>query len=279
MVSISGGGCRPLSPLVRWAGSKRQLLPSLVSAAPANFGRYIEPFSGSACLFFALRPTRGILGDINAELLQTYAAVREYPGLVAELLKELPRSERRYYEIRSMNPSTLGPIVRAVRFLYLNRYCFNAVYRTNRRGEFNVPFGTRTGGFPTITEFHEIARALSRAELRIGDFQECLKDVQKGDFVYLDPPYATSCSRWRGEYGPNPFSEHDLRRLSTTLSHIDSVGGRFLLSYVACPEVATLGREWYQRELQVRRHVAGFARHRGEVTELLISNSPGLLRR
>ena len=134
--------CRPC---FRWAGSKRSLLPSLLDCVPHSYDRYIEPFAGSACLFFALRPDRAILGDFNVELMQAYRTIAKHPRLIAREVLRLPASQAAYYRIRSLVPNLLTPLHRAVRFAYLNRYCFNGVYRTDRKNRFNVPQGA---GFP-----------------------------------------------------------------------------------------------------------------------------------
>lgn len=259
-------------PLLRWAGSKRKLLPTLLECVPSRLHRYIEPFAGSACLFFALRPDCAVLGDTNAELLQTYSILQKHPRLVAQAVHSWPNTETSYYSIRRQSPDDLNPIDRAARFIYLNRYCFNGVYRTNRRGEFNVPRGIRTGAVPSESAFYRCSIALRNARVRAVDFEDCLQDVRTGDFVYLDPPY-TSVSRNRyGEYGYGCFGDCDIDRLVLCLRRIDGAGAMFLLSYANTCSVAQRLSRWYQRIVRVRRHVAGFAGDRAEVSELLVSN-------
>src|ERR1039458_929080 len=142
-------------PFLRWAGSKRRILATLVQCAPPEYRTYVEPFLGSGCLFFALRPSAAILGDLNAELMLTYGLVRRSPRRIATELGELSHSRRTYERMRSVDTSALDPLSRAVRFLYLNRLCFNGVYRTNRAGMFNVPMGSRLGALPTGDELSE----------------------------------------------------------------------------------------------------------------------------
>lgn len=268
----SGIPCAPWAPpLLRWAGSKRKLLPLLMAYSPSEFKRYVEPFAGSACLFFALRPRQAILGDINAELLETYSTVRSHPRLVARKARSWNSSRTHYYAIRRRVPQELQPVERAARFVYLNRRCFNGVYRTNRRGAFNVPRGVRTGRFPDERTFYRCSVALRGTEFRSGDFENCLSDVRKGDFVYLDPPYSVTRPRF-GEYGYGCFGDPDLERLAACLKRIDSVGATFLVSYSDSGEFRDLIQEWNCITLRVRRHVAGFARHRATVSEILASN-------
>src|SRR5713226_3861706 len=128
-------------PLLRWAGSKRQILPILAKYWNDGFNRYVEPFVGSACLFFHLGPPAALLGDINDELLGTYRYVRFRYSEVSNLLHKMRKGEREYYKIRALKANQLSPAKRAARFIYLNRYCFNGLYRTNGNGSFNVPFG------------------------------------------------------------------------------------------------------------------------------------------
>lgn len=260
------------APLFRWAGSKKQLIPFLRCCIPQSFRRYIEPFAGSACLFFSVRPSQAVLGDINDELLFAYQQIRLHPRLVARACMRLKPSAAEYYRVRSLAPSELSPIDRAARFAYLNRYCFNGVYRTNRQGNFNVPRGIKTGLPPTEAAFVRCAFALRYAELRVGDFENCLNDIKSEDFVYLDPPYASTNRPTFGEYGYGSFTGDDITRLAIALNTIDRKGGSFLLSYSTHPELLKAVKSWNVQKIGVRRHVAGFARHRGVVPEVLVSN-------
>jgi DNA adenine methylase len=136
---------RDCAPFLRWAGSKRLLLPVLQNFWTARHKRYVEPFAGSACLFFAIKPAKAILGDLNPELIATYIEVKYRIGAVLDELKKLkPKSKREYKRLRSIDIAALTPPARAARFIYLNRYCFNGIYRTNLLGQFNVPY---SGGF------------------------------------------------------------------------------------------------------------------------------------
>jgi DNA adenine methylase len=131
-----------------------------MKASPQQFSTYFEPFAGSACLFFALKATRAVLGDINHHLIDTYKIVKQHPRLVARLLAEFPTVPSFYYELRERRRETMAPVERAASFLYLNRTCFNGVYRTNRQGRFNVPRGRDTGGFPTGALIYRCSIAL-----------------------------------------------------------------------------------------------------------------------
>ena len=147
-------------PIFRWAGSKRKLVPILLKHCPSSYGRYIEPFAGSACLFFALKPKKAILGDINEELLRAYNTIRKHPKMVARAAKVIPNSKVMYYKIRNTDPNILNPVDRAARFVFLNRFCFNGVYRVNKRGQFNVPRGYRTGQIQDESMFYRYSLLL-----------------------------------------------------------------------------------------------------------------------
>lgn len=261
------------SPLLRWAGSKRKLLPVLTQLIPDDMERYFEPFAGSGCLFFAIRPTSAVLGDINSELIETYRILARHPRLVSRLAHRFRRDARSYYRIRRrISLRSNDPIEFAARFVYLNRNCFNGVFRINREGNFNVPRGTRTGDLPSEQEFYRCAVALRSATLRAMDYKSCVADVRPKDFIYLDPPYASRRRNTHGEYGYNCFSENDLPALVDQLRWFDKMGATFLFSYCEHRILSTLPRRWHQRTLTVRRHVAGFSQHRGNVQEVLVTN-------
>ena len=241
-------------------------------SVPQTFGRYIEPFVGSACLFFAIEPADAILGDFNVALMETYRTIAVSPDEVLGAALEIPDNERAYYRLREVHPETLEPIPRAARFVYLNRHCFNGVYRTNLKGQFNVPRGRDTGTLPSMQDFKNCAILLQRASLRAGDFEYVLEETRPGDFVYLDPPYAKADERYSGEYGYGAFSSEDFGRLLCQLERINNLGAIFLLSYRYGLAVHRQLRKWNTSVVSVRRHVAGFSGARGDVRELLVSN-------
>ncbi len=165
-------------------------------------------------------------------------------------------------------------VERATFFVYLNRNCFNGIYRTNRAGHFNVPFGSYQGQYPRICDFETVARLLKKADLLSCDFGTTLCQVRKNDFVYLDPPFAATGSRTFVEYGKRSFGEGDLERLSRHLDRIDSRGASFLVSYADCPRARSIAKHWNFTAIQVRRHIAGFTTKRKMAGELLITNMP-----
>jgi len=266
---ITGANIRPI---IRWAGSKRQLVPELKKWVPANIRTYIEPFAGSACLFLSIRPSHAILGDINAELMLTYRQLRRNPTALHSAVAAIERTPRQYYRQRAKRPEDLTAFERATRFIYLNRNCFNAVYRVNNRGEFNVPWGTRTGTIPKAEEFRAVALALRKAELHTDDFEAVMARATTGDFVYLDPPYSTSAADEPGLFGANAFTRKDLQRLVQATHRLNDVGAMFLLSFEYDKKLLTELSPSSWKIVSARRHVAGFSGARRKVKELLFTN-------
>lgn len=261
-------------PLLRWAGSKRKLLPKLVEFWRPEFERYVEPFVGSGALFYALTPETALLSDLNGELIDTLTTTRNHPDAVYDLLERIPRGKDSYYALRAQDSSVLTPQAQAARFLFLNRYCFNGLYRTDMKGRFNVPYAaTKTGHIPDRPTFIRSARLLKRARLLNADFERVVeKHVKVGDFVYLDPPYAVDNRRIFKQYGPQTFGTDDLARLEKSLSIIEARGAHFVLSYAYCAEALRAFRPWRQRKVFCQRNISGFVQHRRRAAELIVTN-------
>lgn len=263
---------RPWSrPIFRWAGSKKGILPLLRQRAPSSFARYIEPFAGSACLFFALNPRRAILSDFNAELMHAYRVLAKHPRVVTRIATGLPDDEADYYAIRALDPAELSETDRAARFLYLNRYCFNGVYRTDRFNRFNVPRGTRAGQPLIESEAVRCSLALRRSELLTGDFDTTLARAGRDDFVYIDPPYTSAVRQTYGEYGYGAFAKSDIERLLKSLHALTGAGAKILLSYAVDDDVIDALKGWNIVTLPVRRRIAGGSRS-SQAFEILASN-------
>jgi len=264
---------RPLRPPLRWAGSKRGLLPKLATLIPSDFGRYFEPFSGSACLFFAIRPRVSVLGDVNADLIDFYRTLRRHPNLLHQSLSRQRKSSSNYYRWRALQPGKLDALKRATRFLFLNRLCFNGVYRTNRKGEFNVPLGENVGSFPDASDLRRCAIALRSASLVRGDFQATLSKMGRGDFAYLDPPFWRRNLEEPGQFGYGGFAiEKDQERLVKCLRDIHRSGGYFMLSFSRSPLTDALGSIYHTRRFVVTRNVAGYRSLRRRDAEIVITN-------
>lgn len=261
---------------LRWAGSKKQLLDVLLHlwCASGSNGRYIESFSGSAALFFYIRPQQATLIDCNDELQHCLNAVKNHPLAVSSLLQKYVGNEAEYYLVRSIEPQTLTKIERAARFIYLNRFCFNGLYRTNSKGKFNVPYGgNRCGTIPDKEELIIASESLKNTEIVCGDFfEETITRIKKNDFIYLDPPYAKVNSSLDHQYGPSVFGTKDLERLSDLLHTIDKIGAFFTVSYADCSEIRAIASHWTLHSVRVRRVIAASAEKRGTAEELLITN-------
>jgi DNA adenine methylase len=179
----------PLLPFMKWPGGKRWLIARHSAVLPTSFGRYFEPFLGGGSVFFHLQPELAVLGDINPELVELYKAVAWRRRRLESLLQEHQRNhgKRHYYSVRSRMPS--DPVERAARTLYLNRTCFNGMYRVNLTGQFNVPKGEKTAVVMDTDDFAAAAKLLRRADLRVSDFERLVDEAQAGDLVFADPPY------------------------------------------------------------------------------------------
>jgi len=261
--------------LLRWAGSKRQLLGSLKYYwDAADSQRYVEPFAGSAALFFEIAPRRAVINDVNTELISFYRGIKRSPALVYELASSLKVDEATYYEVRRNYTAETDPIRRSANFFYLNRYCFNGIYRTNAAGQFNVPFAKdRVGQFPAWNLVETAVRQLRKASTHNRDFESLIKtEVAENDFVYLDPPYAVENQRIFTQYNATTFGLNDLDRLQVTLELINSRGAKFVLSYAFCKEATSYFSRWNHQLVQCQRNVAGFAKHRRKAVELMITN-------
>jgi DNA adenine methylase len=261
-----------MQPLLRWAGSKRQLVPTLSQFFdPKRHKRYVEPFAGSACLFFSLTPKKAILGDINGELIRTYRDVKYRSKDVTSRLRGFRKNRNEFLRRRKSNRRSSSRAHRAAGFIYLNRCCFNGIYRTNRKGEFNVPYGGKGSG-PIPRDLRSHARALRSAILVSGDFEKVLARTKPGDFVYLDPPFSVDSRRVFREYDASQFDFGSIWRLRVCLEELAANHVSFLVSYAVCKEAWFLAEGFQTKIVRVRRNIAGFAKHRRYAKELLIFN-------
>ncbi len=263
------------TPFLRWAGSKRSLLKQISPAIPQNINKYIEPFAGSASLFFKISPQKAVLGDLNRELVETYWAIVEDHVEVWQKLSQLPLGKDAYYEIRAKDQSQLSETERAARFIYLNRFCFNGLYRTNKSGQFNVPYGSpRSLNIPSEQQLGSCADALRNAKILHCDFENLVsQNVENGDLVYLDPPFYTQKTRTFREYNASPFSGDDLQRLKSLLKLIEEKSASFILSYAYCEEALEAFSEYKHTTTLTRRNISGFPQHRKIAKELIVSNT------
>jgi DNA adenine methylase len=257
-----------LSPF-RWAGSKRKVLSSLAHFWAPHFLRYVEPFAGSASLYFRLRPTQALLGDINNDLIVAYRVIQDNPYALASALARFNPSQETYYHLRDHSGVSTA-IERAARFIFLNRYCFNGLYRTNNEGKFNVPWGgKKTGKLPSLELLRAYSHQLQGARFIAGDFETTLTSVRPGDFVYLDPPYTLTRQR-TFDYSKQQIDFGALWRLKECLNALQQLKIPFVVSYADSEEGRFLAAGLKTARLTVQRHIAGFSSMRRRNRELLI---------
>ena len=260
-----------MKPFIKWPGGKRWLLDSKQITLPDYDGRYIEPFLGGAAVFFYLSPTKAILSDVNSKLINTYDAVRSDWQLVHCALKRMQalHCEEFYYKERARKRRTNH--TKAAQFLYLNRTCWNGLYRENLFGEFNVPIGTKTQVLLPDDNFESASKALQRAELRVCDFEETLMDAKKGDLVFLDPPYTTA-HNINGfiKYNQNIFSWNDQVRLRRCAEAAYQRGSKIILTNADHRTIHELYADMGQPKIVSRSSViSGSATARGKTTEVV----------
>ncbi|MBC5768335.1 DNA adenine methylase [Ramlibacter albus] len=258
--------------ILRWSGSKARLLPSLLRFAPQRFNRYVEPFVGSAALYFAVQPSRAVLGDVNPEVIDVYRAIQENPHAVADALDSIPHDRAAYDVLRSIAPGHLDRPQRAARLIFLMKSCFNGVYRTNRSGHFNVPMGNRIYALPTRAQLELAHHRLRATDLVCSDFETTVKTSKSGDWVYLDPPYKPK-GRYRGEFGYGArFTDECMVRLLEVARKLRSKGCFVMLSYKYDRDLVHHLADWHIHHASARRSVAGHSIFRESERELIVTS-------
>jgi DNA adenine methylase len=263
-------------PILRWAGSKRQLIPELVACLPASYGQYFEPFAGSAALFFAAVGGPASLGDTNPHVCNLYRVLQKHPRRLLKGLAELPNDSSGYYVARQQFARERDSVRSAVLFFYLNRFSFNGLYRENKNGVFNVPAGTETGGMPN-TERIMLASALLAecATIYEGDFELTISGAGARDLVYLDPPYWNISPKSKGMYGSSTESARALLlRVIAAVNALTRIGAYWILSYPSTSDLASLTRRHRIIQHRVARTIGGHLTRRGKLSELILTNIP-----
>jgi DNA adenine methylase len=270
----------PLKPLLRWVGGKQQIVTKLVRYLPADIfdRRYLEPFAGAASLFFRMAPSRAVLSDANPHLIACYQFIRDQPLAVARELAGHKRrtSEEHYYEVRdTYNRCSRGSnsAAQSARFVYLNRASFGGIFRVNRQGEFNVPYGWKEPlQVPDRGALLRASSLLRTATLKACSFETALESATKTDFVYLDPPYPPlNGTAYFTHYTPDRFTDDDQKALAKAFVALDSKGAKVLLSNADTPLIRTLYAKFNLEALRVTRFVTcSLTKHR--VSELVITN-------
>ncbi|HEY6901406.1 MAG TPA: Dam family site-specific DNA-(adenine-N6)-methyltransferase [Puia sp.] len=248
----------PVRPVLKWAGGKSQLIRELIRRSPARFDRYIEPFFGSGAFFFHLGPERAIIADSNPELINLYRSLVEQPQEVIRHLKTFKNEEKFFYDMRGREIGGLAPAFLAARTIYLNKTCFNGLYRVNKKGQFNVPFGRYAN--PRIVDEETLlaaSQALRKATILNGDYKVVLQThARPGDFIFLDPPYLpiSQYSDFK-RYTREQFYEEDQRELAAEVRRLQELGCHILLTNSNHPLVHELYGEYKIEVLQTRRFI------------------------
>lgn len=258
-------------PFLKWAGGKRWLVSDHIDQFPKSFDRYLEPFAGSAAVFFFLQPKAAILSDINAELMNVYQAIKQRPDLVARYLRthHIRHSKTYYYGMRGNIP--VSSYSRAARTIYLNRTCWNALYRVNRKGIFNVPIGTKTNVLLPSDQFARISKLLKHVTLLASDFESVIEGSRKGDFVFVDPPYTVK-HKFNGfiKYNETIFSWSDQLRLRDSIENAAIRGAKVLVTNADHRSLRKLYQGFKISTLQRASVIASRSDARGTFDELLI---------
>lgn len=264
----------PCLPFLKWAGGKRWFVKNHLQTVPENFNVYIEPFLGGASMFFALCPNNAILSDYNINLINCYTAVRDDPQSIRTYLEEHHslHSKDYYYQIRATKYTDATQ--RAAQLIYLNRTCWNALYRVNLKGEFNVPIGTKTNVLLESDNFEKLSEKLQNIQLVSCDFEETINKASTGDFIFVDPPYTVKHNN-NGfvKYNETMFSWDDQIRLSKALIAADNRGAKFLMTNAYHQSVIDLYQNYFNLS-KVSRHsvIASESARRGLYDELLVKN-------
>jgi DNA adenine methylase len=267
-------------PVLKWAGGKGRLVPQILGALPDSIRTYYEPFVGSAAVFFALasekRFQNAILGDQNPELINVYRALQtDVKGLIKALSRHRYDHDT-YYAVRDLDPENLDVSERAARTIYLNKAGFNGLYRVNKSGQFNVPFGRHTN--PTICDEPRLRRAaelLQSVTLQVADFATVCKAAKRKDAVYFDPPYVplSKTSNFTA-YHEKVFDDSEHQRLAALFGKLADKGVGVVLSNSDTPLTRKLYAQWSPKRIMVSRPINSKKTHRGDVAEILVAVAP-----
>ena len=270
-------------PFVKWAGGKRAIVNKLVKLSPHEYDTYYEPFVGGGAMLFELSPQKAVINDYNKELMNVYECIKDekkFTAMTNELNKhEKNHTEEYYYKIRDLDKnkkkfSKIADYKRAARTIYLNKACFNGLYRVNSKNEFNVPFGKKL----KINTYDGVNLGLIYAFLNMNevkllstDFETSLQTAKKGDFIYLDPPYDSDTTTFNN-YTENGFGKEEQHRLARIFKELDERGCYVMLSNYNTILVKELYKDYYFHKIEAHRNIGAKAKDRGMVEEVIITN-------
>lgn len=267
-------------PFLKWAGGKRQLLPEIRKYVPKQFHTYFEPFVGAGAVLFDLQPKKAVINDINFEVINTYNVIQEHVDELVNELKKHKNDKDYFYAIRNLDRSeefkNLSMIERSARIIYLNKTCFNGLFRVNSQGQFNVPFGKYKN--PKIVN-EEVLRAVNRyltendVTILNVDFETAVTDAKEGDFVYFDPPYdpLSQTSSFTG-YSLDGFNRDDQLRLRDLFVELHERGCYVLLSNSATDFIKDIYADFHVEIVSASRNINSVGAKRGKIDEVLVRN-------
>lgn len=272
-------------PFLKWVGGKSRLIPELSRHYPKTFGTFFEPFVGGGAMYFSLRPDKAHINDMNAVLTNTYIHIRDNLGKMIEELEslqdiywELPNIDSKkefYLEKRDLfNGMISDELDKSVLLIFLNKTCFNGMYRENSKGGFNVPFGKHDK--PKIADtknLQSVSRALKHTTVTTGSYEESVKTAKPGDFIYFDPPYhPLSTSSSFTSYQAGGFTAEDQEKLRNTFKKLSDMGCYVMLSNSNAPLIKELYKDFNIHEILAARSVNSVGTGRGKIVELFITN-------
>ena len=271
---------RLIKPFLKWAGGKRQLIPTLLAHLPKKYNVYYEPFVGGGALLFAVQPKQAVINDVNSELINCYKVIKNSLNELIEELKSYENDKTYYYTVRNWDRDEeyehKTPIERAARIIFLNKTCFNGLFRVNSQGQFNVPFGSyKNPNILDVAVLEAVSKYLNADHIEFLnlDFQKAVEGTKKGDFVYFDPPYdPISNSAYFTSYNVNGFEKNEQIRLKEAFDSLNFRGCHILLSNAYTDFVVDLYKNYNQTKVSAIRAINSNAKKRGKVDEILVKN-------
>lgn len=280
-VSLKMAKNKLVKPVLKWVGGKRQIINEIIKYIPKNFSTYYEPFLGGGAVLFELQPKRAIVNDINAELINLYEIIKNNVEELIEELKQHKNEKAYFYHLRELDRNKeeynrLTPSQKAARLVYLNKTCYNGLFRVNKAGQFNTPFGNYKN--PNIVDEYTlkaVSNYFNKAQISFTcqDFEDTLKGIRKGAFVYFDPPYdpISDTSSFTG-YDKGGFDRNEQIRLKKTCDWLNDKNVKFLLSNSATDFIKELYKDYKIVTVQAKRAINSVSEKRGEIDEVLVMN-------
>lgn len=270
-----------VTPVVKWVGGKRQLLPEIKKYIPSHYSTYYEPFVGGGAVLFHLQPKKAVINDINEELINLYQVIKDNVDELIEDLKKHKNEAEYFYKIRELDRDIekyrkLSPVQKASRIHYLNKTCYNGLFRVNSQGQFNTPFGRyKNPNIVNEATLRAVSEYFNRANItfKCCDFEEAVKGARKGSFIYFDPPYdpISDTSSFTG-YDKGGFNREEQKRLKKLCDRLDKRGINFLLSNSKTEFILELYKDYNIEIVQANRTINSKGNGRGAVDEILVMN-------